>query len=242
MPVNSVSGPNPDWMMNAPTLGSNSIIMGRGAEELGVNDFFNLLAAQLSNQDMFDPQSNTEFIAQMAQFTTLRGIQIIQEHQLASHAASHAGKHVTVAHTDSAGNLTRTEGIVSRVTFYDGSPMVVVNGLSFPLFSVMEVHDPNGSGPSAPPADDDDDDDTVSGPGSAPPPNVNDINSASALIGRTVTLRFRDEDFGGYVEVTGVVTGARRDPQGNILFTLDDGEDYSAAYLTAVRQTTGNNA
>ena len=38
---------------------------------LGQMDFMNLMIAQLQNQDFNNPQSDTEFIAQMAQFSAL---------------------------------------------------------------------------------------------------------------------------------------------------------------------------
>lgn len=40
-------------------------------DELDKNAFLKILAAQLSNQDPLNPQDNTQFIAQMAQFTSL---------------------------------------------------------------------------------------------------------------------------------------------------------------------------
>lgn len=50
---------------------------------LGKEDFLTLLVAQLENQDPLDPQDNAEFIAQMAQFSSLEQ-QITTNDNLAS--------------------------------------------------------------------------------------------------------------------------------------------------------------
>lgn len=42
-----------------------------GGTTLGQEDFLTILVAQLENQDPLDPQDSAEFIAQMAQFSTL---------------------------------------------------------------------------------------------------------------------------------------------------------------------------
>lgn len=42
-----------------------------GSNTLGEDDFLTLLVAQLQNQDPLDPQDNTEFIAQLAQFSSV---------------------------------------------------------------------------------------------------------------------------------------------------------------------------
>ena len=47
--------------------------------ELNQEDFFALLTTQLAQQDPFKPLDNTEFIAQMAQFSSLESLQSMQE-------------------------------------------------------------------------------------------------------------------------------------------------------------------
>lgn len=43
--------------------------------ELGQQDFLKLMTAQLQNQDPFAPMENGDFVAQMAQFSTVSGIE-----------------------------------------------------------------------------------------------------------------------------------------------------------------------
>lgn len=137
MAIEAMSGK--DAYIKPSNLSTNSPIIGKGANELKMDDFFNLLVAQMTNQDMMNPTNDTEFIAQMAQFTALQGIQTIQEYQLSAYAVSYVGKNVAVAYTNDSGNFTKTEGVVENVTFYDGQPKVVVNNMSFPLYAVMEI-------------------------------------------------------------------------------------------------------
>jgi len=44
-------------------------------KELGKDQFLNLLVAQLNNQNPLEPQGNGEFIAQLAQFSTVEGVE-----------------------------------------------------------------------------------------------------------------------------------------------------------------------
>ncbi|WP_018936089.1 flagellar hook assembly protein FlgD [Thioalkalivibrio sp. ALJ24] len=48
-------------------------------DELGQEDFLKLMTTQLQNQDPFEPMENGDFIAQMAQFSSVTGIQQLNE-------------------------------------------------------------------------------------------------------------------------------------------------------------------
>lgn len=48
------------------------------AQQLGQNDFFKLLVTQLNNQSPLNPQDNSAFVAEMAQFSAASGIQQLQ--------------------------------------------------------------------------------------------------------------------------------------------------------------------
>ena len=43
----------------------------RGSSELGKDEFLKLLVTQLQNQDPLNPQDDTQFISQLAQFSAL---------------------------------------------------------------------------------------------------------------------------------------------------------------------------
>ena len=49
------------------------------AKELGQEEFLELMMAQLENQDPMEPMDNGEFLGQMAQFSTVTGIESMQE-------------------------------------------------------------------------------------------------------------------------------------------------------------------
>ncbi|MCB1671543.1 MAG: flagellar hook capping FlgD N-terminal domain-containing protein [Gammaproteobacteria bacterium] len=53
--------------------------IGKPKEELGQEDFFRLMVAQLNNQDPTKPLDNAEFLGQLAQFSTVSGIDDMNE-------------------------------------------------------------------------------------------------------------------------------------------------------------------
>lgn len=50
--------------------------------DLGKDDFMELLVAQMQNQDPMDPQSNDQFIAQLANFSSLEQMQNMNDNLL----------------------------------------------------------------------------------------------------------------------------------------------------------------
>jgi flagellar basal-body rod modification protein FlgD len=60
------------------TTGDNTLFAA-GTKQLGKQDFLNLLVTQLRYQDPLSPSENTEFVAQLAQFSSLEGTQNISE-------------------------------------------------------------------------------------------------------------------------------------------------------------------
>ena len=110
-----------------------------GDSSLGIDDFLKLLSAQLANQDMMNPSSDTEFIAQLAQFSSLQAMDSIAKMTNLNQSTALVGKKVIVATYDKNNNLITDEGIVERVTLHGSSTKIIVNGKEYEYANVMEI-------------------------------------------------------------------------------------------------------
>lgn len=110
-----------------------------GNSDLGLSDFITLLVAQLKNQDMMNPMSDTDFIAQMAQFSGLQAMTTLSETNNTAYAASLIGKKVTAASLDENGALQKVEGNVTGVSLFEGKPIIYIGDKAFDLNQIMVV-------------------------------------------------------------------------------------------------------
>jgi len=133
---------------NSASDSSSAPKVSKGSS-LGMVDFMQLLAAQFTNQDPMNPTDNTEYIAQMAQFSSLQAMQDLSQITYAQYGASLVGKKVVVASYDSSGKYSEITGVVDSINFASGSNTIVVNGKAYNLSSVMEVVNPNAVTPPA---------------------------------------------------------------------------------------------
>ncbi|HCX62832.1 MAG TPA: hypothetical protein DHU59_10385 [Clostridiales bacterium] len=124
-----------------------------GNEGLQMQDFLNLLIAQITNQDAMNPMDNTEFISQMAQFSSLQAMSDLTKVSIEGQATALIGKNVVVADYDSKGKLVIDEGIVQRVTFHGGQTKLYVNDKEYFYSNVMEVKAEEPEEPPAPETD-----------------------------------------------------------------------------------------
>jgi len=128
-------------------LTANATASGNGRTteaSLRQQDFLKLLTVQLANQDPLNPTDNAEFLAQMAQFTSLQQTTDISETLdtlansiIAQQQApvNYLGKQVTLT---SNTNQTIT-GVVSKVGLDGGIPYVTINGVEYPAYSITSV-------------------------------------------------------------------------------------------------------
>ena len=107
-------------------------------QTLNQNDFLQLLVAQLSAQDPLNPVSDTEFVGQMAQFSTLQQTQAMQQNVAGLQASNLLGKTVVVQASDG----TTDGGVVSGIAFKAGTPSITVNGKPYTLSQILSVSQP----------------------------------------------------------------------------------------------------
>lgn len=110
---------------------------------LGQNEFFKLIAAQFSYQDPMNPQKDTDFIAQMAQFNTLEQTRQMQSDiaglrtQFSESQASLLLGQVVNIKDPTSGNMV--QGLVTEVRNNSGRSQVVVNGTPYDYATVQSM-------------------------------------------------------------------------------------------------------
>lgn len=117
---------------------SNTTTTKKTNDELGKDDFLKLLVSQLQNQDPLSPMQDQDFIAQMAQFSSLEQMQNMNSSILISQASSMIGAEITWK--DNKGNVST--GIVSSVEISSGLPSLKVGDTLVDLSMVKTVKAP----------------------------------------------------------------------------------------------------
>lgn len=121
---------------------------------LDMNDFYELLAAQMKYQDADNPLSTSEMVSQMAQTqmivatqTLIESINQMSQINLISYSSSMLGKEVKVALKGEDGTYAGDKvGVVEGVALYNGTPQVYIDGEPYELSQLMGL----GEVPSPP--------------------------------------------------------------------------------------------
>lgn len=88
MPVNSVNA------ADSTSAISSTVSQATGNQQLDQQAFLKLLVTQLTNQDPLNPQDQSAFLAQLAQFSTVEGVNNMSTGQNRLQASSMLGKTV----------------------------------------------------------------------------------------------------------------------------------------------------
>ncbi|NLK00218.1 MAG: hypothetical protein GX318_03130 [Clostridia bacterium] len=129
-------------------------------DDLGRDAFLKILLAQLQNQNPMEPMKDTEFIAQLAQFSTLEQITGVKEELMGLRqdmwvALEYIGGNFSHGNAQNAQTLNlmdkwiRAEvdgeeisGIVHAIKGFNGTPVLMVEDFEVKLGDVIEVRTP----------------------------------------------------------------------------------------------------
>jgi flagellar basal-body rod modification protein FlgD len=101
------------------------------SKDLGKNEFLNLLVAQLNNQNPLEPQGNGEFIAQLAQFSQVEGVEKLN--------ASMG----TLLSTYQSSQALQASSLVGRKVIVPSEKAVVDTSESFKASTILPVSSSN---------------------------------------------------------------------------------------------------
>ncbi|MBF0544197.1 MAG: flagellar biosynthesis protein FlgD [Candidatus Riflebacteria bacterium] len=136
----------------SPTTSSNGTTSSSAAhkKDLTKDDFLKLLTTQLQNQDPLKPMENTDFMAQMAQLTSLEqsnNMLTTMQSMLTQNSDSNKiqalallGTTVNAAPSSAPAPIT---GPVTAVKFVNGAAVFTVSGYDISLSDITGVPDPN---------------------------------------------------------------------------------------------------
>jgi flagellar basal-body rod modification protein FlgD len=128
----------------APTVGALSgTVAGAASKIPGREDFLKLLMTQMRYQNPLDPVKDSEFVAQLSQFSTLDGIQALNSSfkemlllQQLTQGANLIGK--TVVYEKPGASLPR-RGTVEAVNVQNGQLQLLVEGTAITLAQVRGI-------------------------------------------------------------------------------------------------------
>lgn len=113
--------------------------------ELGQKQFLELFVTQVQNQDPLEPTEQTDFLQQLAQFSTVEGLESLNtkfsdmlQLELVASGSNILGQEIT---TDDG--LT---GIAQEIRQEDGQVLVNIDGTLVPLSGVVTMRIPEDAG------------------------------------------------------------------------------------------------
>lgn len=142
MAVDSVSSDrNYTSMLNGGTTGKvyNAVFGDEDDSDLTINDFFNLMITQLTNQDFMNPMDDTEYMSQMAQFATMQEMMDLCQYSKQNYVMSMLGKEVTIGKNMIGGSTESVTGVVEKIVLEDDEYKIYIDGKPYDLNKVTQI-------------------------------------------------------------------------------------------------------
>lgn len=112
-----------------------------GENSLGKDAFMTLLVTQMQNQDPLNPSSDTEFISQLAQFSSLEQMENLNVTLANQSALGLVGRNVIVNIDGADAEKGQVAGFVEYVEIKDGKAYLSINGETYSIDNLSTVID-----------------------------------------------------------------------------------------------------
>lgn len=181
--------------------------------DIDTETFLTLLVAQLQYQDPLEPSTDTDFLAQLAQITSLEYMQEMSSSVTSSQAYNMVGQYIYAEVFNSeTGETDSYLGLVDSVILQNGNTYAVVGSTAIPTDSVVQVYD-------------------------AAAFDTGDMASYSVMLGKTISASYTGSD-GETVTANGTVTSIYQGDDGLVYLTVTgtDGttQDVAGIYVLSV--------
>ncbi len=103
--------------------------------------FLQLLVTQMQYQDPLEPTDNTEYVSQLATFSTLEEMQNMGATMSRQSASSLVGQYVIMEETSATGDTKTVEGTVDYVTFSGSKTYLSIDGTLYNYDDLKTVAD-----------------------------------------------------------------------------------------------------
>ena len=135
----------------ASTGKTYNAVFGDGNSDLSVQDFFDMMINQLTNQDFMNPVDDTQYLAQMAQFSTMQEMMDLCQYSKQNYVMGMLGREVTVSKNEIGGDTTTITGKVDRITIEDDEYKIYINGIAYDYNKVTSINEAASSVPETKP-------------------------------------------------------------------------------------------
>lgn len=165
----------------------DAVFSTKDDDGLTVQDFFDMMILQLTNQDFMNPVDDTQYLSQMAQFATMQEMMDLAKMSKQNYVMSMLGKEVTITKNVIGGEKKDTVGIVEKIGMRNDEFQIYVDGKPYDLSRVTQVAEASKKQDST---NNEDDGNTIS-----KLPDIDDlINSGTSDIGDLINNGSSDDN------------------------------------------------
>ncbi len=124
----------------ASTGKTYNAVFGSNKSDLSVTDFFDLMVAQLTNQDFMNPVDDTQYLAQMAQFATMQEMMDLCQYSKQNYVMGMLGQEVSLTKNEIGGESKTITGRVEKIVVENNDYKIYIDGKPYDYSKVTSIN------------------------------------------------------------------------------------------------------